>query len=94
MSRLSVIVAIQCEPVSTKGTQEGEEYLPSNSHQAAATLPKVNSKNFKMLKHKILVPENWNTFERNDFSWAQILASFQTKKNIKFLILEYLVFFN
>ena len=58
MSWLSVIVAIQCEPVSTKGTQEGEEYLPSNSHQAAATLPKVNSKNFKMLKHKILVPEN------------------------------------
>ena len=32
-----MIAALQCEPVSPKGTQEGEEYLPSNSHLAEAT---------------------------------------------------------
>ena len=32
-----MIAALQCEPVSPKGTQEGEEYLPSSIHQTAVT---------------------------------------------------------
>ena len=37
MSQSSEIAATIGELVSTEGTQEGEEYLPSNSHQTAAT---------------------------------------------------------
>ena len=37
ISQLSVIAALQCEPVNTKGTQEGEEYLRPRSHQIAAS---------------------------------------------------------
>ena len=39
MSQLSVIAALQCEVVSPKGTQEGEEYLLSSSHLTAAVTP-------------------------------------------------------
>ena len=37
MSRSSVIVALKNKLVSPKGTQEGEEFLPSSNHQTAAT---------------------------------------------------------
>ena len=37
MSQSSEIASVQHEPVSPRGTWEGEEYLPSSSHQTAAT---------------------------------------------------------
>ena len=37
MSLSSAIAALQCELMSSKGTQKGEEYLQSSNHQAAAT---------------------------------------------------------
>ena len=37
MSQSSAITVVQGELVSSKGTQEGEEYLPSSSPQTAAT---------------------------------------------------------
>ena len=37
MSQSSGIAALQCEPGSPKGTQEGDEYLLFNNHQTAAT---------------------------------------------------------
>ena len=37
MSQLSVTAALQYGLVSPKGTQEGEEYMPSKIHQAAVT---------------------------------------------------------
>ena len=37
MSQSSETASVQHEPVSNKGTGEGEEYLMSSSHQTAAT---------------------------------------------------------
>ena len=37
MTQSSATPALQCELVSPKGTQKGEESLPSNCHETAAT---------------------------------------------------------
>ena len=41
MSQSLVIIAFQCELVNPEETQEGEEHLPSSSHQAPA-IPMVS----------------------------------------------------
>ena len=67
LSQSLVILALQCEMVSPKGTQEGEECLWSNSHQTAATLWwAIGSSGCE--KHRILVSDSWDTYERNGFS--------------------------
>ena len=50
MSQSSVIAVLQCETVTTEGTQE-EEYLLSSNHQTTATAPRNSG-----CKKRILAP--------------------------------------
>ena len=73
MSQLSVIATLQYELVSPKGTQEGEEYLWSSSHQTAATPYGELQGSLWWKKQRILAPDNWDACERNDFSEPRLL---------------------
>ena len=50
MTQSSATPALQCELVSPKGTQEGEEYLWSSNNQMAAT-PYGKPKGAQEVKH-------------------------------------------
>ena len=56
MPQSSAIAALQCELVSPKSTQEGEEYMQSNSHQTVATQHRELPRGTRMGKHKMLAP--------------------------------------
>ena len=56
MSLSSAIAALQCELVSLKGTQEGEEYLQPNSHQTAATMYSEHQAELRMSKIQDIGP--------------------------------------
>ena len=47
-----------------------------------------------MGKHRIVVPDSWGAYQRNDFSEPRVLHLLVHKKSTKFLNLIYLVFFN
>ena len=64
MSQPTANAALQCKPVSPVGTQEGEEHLPSSSHQTAA-IPHRGSSG---CENRILATNNWGAYPRNDFS--------------------------
>ena len=74
MSQSSVITALQRELVNPKGTQEGEEYLPSSSHQTTAT-PYGESwgRKLRKRKHRKLAPYSRGAYQRNDFSEPRLL---------------------
>ena len=55
MMSQSAIAALQCEPVSPEGTQEGE-YLWSSSHQTAATPYGEPQGSSECEKHRRLAP--------------------------------------
>ena len=57
-----------------KGTQEGEEYLPSSSHQTTAT-PYGESwgRKLRKRKHRKLAPYSRGAYQRNDFSEPRLL---------------------
>ena len=59
--------------MSLKGTQEGEEYRCSSSHQTAATLYREPQGSFGCEKHRLLSQESWDAYERNDFSMPRLL---------------------
>ena len=62
-SQSPAIAALQCEQVSPKGTQEGEEYLWPGSHQTAATLCGEPQGSSGCEKHTILAPDSWDAHE-------------------------------
>ena len=53
MSQLSVTAALQYGLVSPKGTQEGEEYMPSKIIRLQS-LPTMSPKGAQEVKHRIL----------------------------------------
>jgi len=57
------------ELVSPKGTQE--EHLRRSSHQTSATPYGEEAPDIK--KHRMLAPDSWDAYERNDFSEPRLL---------------------
>ena len=77
-----------------KGTQEGEEYLRSNSHQITATACGEPQGNSGCENHRILATGELRCMWKEWFQWAQTLAFSHMWKSPKFLKLGYLVIFN
>ena len=82
MSPSSAIAALQSEPVSSKGTQEGDkEYLPTScSHPQRCSLRKLRT-----WKHRILAPDSWGGYQRTDFSEPRLLHLLIHRKAINSL---------
>ena len=57
MSQSAAVVALQYEPVNPEGTEKGEEYLCSNSHQTAATPYGEHQGSSGCEKHSMLAPD-------------------------------------
>ena len=86
MSQSAVVTAFQCQLVSPKGTQEGEKYLWSTTHQTAATSYNEPQGSSGCGKHNILAPDRWGTYERNDFSKPRLLHLPIHREVLNFLI--------
>ena len=93
MSRSSVIPALQRELVSPKDTQEGEEYLRSNSHQIAVT-PLDEPKGAQDGKNTGYWLQIAEMHMRGMISFKPTLASSRTQKSTQFHNLRYLASFN
>ena len=66
------------ELVSPEGTQEGnKEYLPSSSHQTAATSDGEPWGN--LCESTILAPDSWGAYQRNDESPDACISSYIAK---------------
>ena len=66
------IPALHCEFLSPKGTQE-RECLWSSSNQTIAPPYSESQESSRCGKHRILDPDSWDTYERNDFSGPRFL---------------------
>ena len=55
------------------GNTEGKEYLPSSSHQTAATPFGEPHGSSGCEKHRILAPDSWDAYQRNNFSEPRLL---------------------
>ena len=67
--RLNWTELTEYELVSSKGTQE--EHLWCSSHQIAAAPYGEEAPDIK--KHRMLAPDSWDAYERNDFSEPRLL---------------------
>ena len=55
------------------GNTEGKECLPSSSHQTAATPSGEPQGSSGCEKHRILAPDSWDAYQRNNFSELRLL---------------------
>ena len=76
------------ELVSPGQTQEGKNTCP------LAATPHGEPSGSSGGKKTKLAPDSWGAYQRNDFMFAQTLASSHTQRSAKFLNLGYPVFFN
>ena len=87
----------QQELVSPAEIQEGKEYLPCSSNQTSVTLCSHSLwwalRKLRTWKHRILAPDNRDTYQRNKFSEPRLLSS-HTYKSTKLLNLGYCIYFN
>ena len=79
------------ELVCSEGTQKGEEYLPSSSHQTAAT-PHGEPWGDWDMKTQNTGPEQLRCWSKEWFQWAQTSVSSHTSSH-QFLHFRYLAFF-
>lgn len=66
------IAALHCEPASPKGTQEGQEHLPSSGPQAAASPPERPTGARDVEKHRNCLHRG-GAHGRNDFREPRLL---------------------
>ena len=59
--------------VSPEGTQDGNRMPAINPKATAATLHRCTLGQHRMGKHRILAPDSWGTYLRNDFSEPRLL---------------------
>ena len=83
MSQSSEIASVQHEPVSPRRTWEGEEYLPSSSHQTAAT-PYGEPRGSSGCENTEYWPQIGEVHIKGMTWYAQTLVSSHTKKSAKF----------
>ena len=68
--------------------------VPPPSYQTATTPQGRTLRKLRMWKHRILVPESWGTYKRNEFSDPILLHLLIQKKKALNSFTWYLVFFN
>ena len=59
--------------VSPEGTQDGNMMPTIKSSDTAATPQRSTARKLKVRKHRILAPESWGAYRRNDFSEPRLL---------------------
>ena len=59
--------------VSLEGTQDGKRMPAIRPSDTTATPPWCTLRKLRMRKHRILAPESWGAYQRNDFSEPRLL---------------------